>query len=156
MPILIHPQEGGRIRDRRRIRILVAMTVTFLFVVSALSFSGFASAAGKHYRGPWGPVWFDKDSYARGETMSISWQFYWGTAQKGWFEVDLKNPSGVTVLRSQMYWYGSYPDGYRDSMTYTIKLGDPTGTWTAELTHNWAGKKQMQTTVLTVTTATVY
>jgi len=87
--------------------------------------------------------------------MSIWFQFYWGHANKGWFELDLKNPNGATVLRSQMYWYGSYPDGYRDAVTYTIKLGDPTGIWTAELTHNFAGKKQMQSFIMATTVATV-
>jgi len=132
------------------------MTVTALFVFSALSFSGFVSAAGKHYTGPWGTCWFDKDSYAKGETMSVSFQFYWGHANKGWCELDLKNANGGIVLRSQIYSYGSYPDGYRDTVTYTIVSGDPAGTWTAELTYNFAGKRQIKTVVAAPTEATVY
>ncbi len=145
--------EGGRIADRKRIRVLLVATVVFVFV--ALSFAGCVSAAGKHYRGPYAMVAFNKDTYVKGETMTVSFQFYWGTAQKGWFELDLKNANGAVVARSQMYPYGSYPDGYRDSVTYTISLGDPSGTWSAVFTHNWAGKRQLQTTVLTVTTAIV-
>jgi hypothetical protein len=147
MPIFIHSQEGGRIRNRKKIRMLVPMIVTFLFVFSALSFSGFVSA-GKHYTGPYGTCHFDKVAYSLGETMSISFDGSFGHATKGWFELVLTNPSGQVVMRSQMYSYDAFPTGFTDTVTYTLKTTDQTGPWTAELTYSVAGKRHVTTTAM--------
>jgi len=144
MPIFIHSQDGGRIRDRKKIRILAPMIVTFLFVLSALSFSGFVSAYGKHDTGPYGSCHFDKNTYTLGETMTVIFDGHFGHAKQGWFELALMNPSGQVVLRSHYYYYDSYPTGFAD--TVTCGAGQ-TGTWTAELTYNTAGKRFVKTTI---------
>lgn len=76
--------------------------------------------------------------------MSIIFDGHFGQAKQGWFELALMNPSGQVVLRSQMYKYDAYPTGFTDSVTY---VAGQTGTWTAELTYNTAGKRFVKTTV---------
>lgn len=121
------------------------MTVTLLFVVSALSFSGFVSA-GRRDTGPKGSCVFNvglPKQYALGEVMTILVQGDFGKATAGFFEFDLKNPSGAVVMKS--YWYFSeYPTGFDESKTYQA---DSIGTWTAELTYNVPAKRNMKTII---------
>ena len=127
------------------------MIVTLLFVISALSFSGFVSAGGKHDTGPYGVAYFNKDTYTLGETMYIIIKGNWGHAQKGWFELTLKNPSGQVVERLA-YPYELYPTGFTVTETWTA---GQTGTWIAEYTYNTAGKKMIKTTPMGIDEALV-
>ena len=131
------------------------MIVTFLFVLSALSFSGSVSAFGKHYRGPTGTCYFTKPTYSIGETMSIHAEGSFGAATKGSFEVVLKNPGGSVVTRFQQYLYDVYPNGFTDTVTYTLKPTDPTGTWTVELDYIVVTKRKVTTTLITMNEALV-
>jgi len=75
--------------------------------------------------------------------MSILVQGNFGKATSGFFEFDLKNPSGAVVMR--LYWYvDAYPTGFAESKTYPA---DSIGTWTAELTYNVPAKRTMKTTI---------
>jgi len=129
--------------------------VTLLFAFSALSFSGSVSAFGKHYRGPTGTCYFTASTYSIGQTMSIHVQGSFGAATKGSFEVVLKNPGGSIMERFQQYLYDMYPDGFTDTVTYTLKSTDPTGTWTVELDYIVWTKRKVTTTLITLDEALV-
>src|SRR5512136_513802 len=144
MSSFIRPLEGGRIRVRNWSRIIV-LTVAILFVLSALSFSGTVSA-GRRDPGPKGTCLFNvglHKEYNLGDTIEIIVQGDWGKATRGFFEFDLITPSQALAMK--LYWYlDDYPTGFNEWKTYTANQA---GIWTAQLTYNVPGKRNMQTTV---------
>ncbi len=128
----------------RGIHVLASFLLIVVFAFSVIAFSGLA-AAGKHYTGPTGTCRFDKSSYTVGQTMSIVISGSGGAGgTKAFFEFQLKNPSGASVMKSQMYWATSFTD----TVSYTIKTSDQVGYWTGELSYNVAGKRHVVTTVI--------
>ena len=136
-------KEGGRIEFRWKNRILVPMGIGALFVFSGVAFSGLVAAGGHQHnpQGPQGFCWFQQDSYSIGDTMTIEMQGSGGNPDKGFFKLDLTNPSGVIVGFTDLYRVESF------SATASY-VADRPGIWRAELTYNVPGKKNTQTTLL--------
>ena len=124
------------------------IVVMFVFSGPAISDLASAGAGGHNPQGPWGNCRFDKETYSVGETMTIIFNADGGNPDKGFFEIDLINPSGVAVIHDEYY----VATITADTRTYTVNLA---GDWTAELTYNVPARRTMKTTLLSSDVATV-
>jgi hypothetical protein len=141
MTISIYSQEGERIRDRERIRILVPMTMSFLFVLSALSLSGFVSAKSPHVLVPQGTCKFETKIVYGGQNLYVDISGSGGAdGHKAYFQLLLLNRTYTTVNASQEYWVTQFSD----VVMFTADHG--VGNYTAELTYSFLNGKGHITT----------
>lgn len=123
--------------------------MTFLFVLSALSLSGFVAAKSPHVL-PQGTCKFETPIVYAGQNLYVDISGSGGAdGAKAYFQLLLKDSTGTTWNRSQPY----YVTQFSDVVMFTADHG--TGTWTAELTYNVVKKAHVTTTILAVDLATV-